>query len=430
MKRIFLLLFPFVLVLSLSFPIGAFSADVYEIAVQGVISPPVSAFIGDSLRKAADARASALLILLDTPGGLDTAMREIVKAMMDAPIPTIVYVYPSGARAASAGTIILIAAQVAAMAPGTNVGAAHPVNVGSGKMDKEMMAKVVQDAQAYARSLAAKRGRNVEWAAKAVRESVSVTASEALSANVIDVMADNVGDLLSKIDGRVVEVGTRKVALQTKGARIVSVEMPFKYKLLSYVSDPSVAYLLMMIGFYGILFEIYSPGTIFPGVIGGICLILALYAFQTIPISYAGLSLILLGVIFFVVELKVASHGLLGIAGVISIVIGSVMLIDLPQSWLSISWQSIATVAIVSVIFFFAVLSYAVKAQLSKVRTGREGMIGEAGVARSNIAPSGKVFLHGELWDARADEPIQAGERVVIVAVEGMVVKVKKERGA
>jgi len=430
MKRIFLLLFPFVLFLSLSFPVGAFSADIYEITVQGVISPPVSAFIGDSLRKAADARASALLILLDTPGGLDTAMREIVKAMMDAPIPTIVYVYPSGARAASAGTIILIAAQVAAMAPGTNVGAAHPVNVGSGKMDKEMMAKVVQDAQAYARSLSAKRGRNVEWAAKAVRESVSVTASEALSANVIDVMADNVGDLLSKIDGRVVEVGTRKVALQTKGARIVSVEMPFKYKLLSYVSDPSVAYLLMMIGFYGILFEIYSPGTIFPGVIGGICLILALYAFQTIPISYAGLSLILLGVIFFVVELKVASHGLLGIAGVISIVIGSVMLIDLPQSWLSISWQSIATVAIVSVIFFFAVLSYAVKAQLSKVRTGREGMIGEAGVARSNIAPSGKVFLHGELWDARADEPIQAGERVVIVAVEGMVVKVKKERGA
>jgi membrane-bound serine protease (ClpP class) len=429
MKRIFLLLFPFVLVLFLSFPVGAFSADVYEIAVQGVISPPVSAFIGDSLRKAVDARASALLILLDTPGGLDTAMREIVKAMMDAPIPTIVYVYPSGARAASAGTIILIAAQVAAMAPGTNVGAAHPVNVGSGKMDKEMMAKVVQDAQAYARSLAAKRGRNVEWAAKAVRESVSVTASEALSANVIDVMADNVGDLLSKIDGRVVEVGTGRVALHTKGARIVNVEMPFKYRLLSYISDPSVAYLLMMIGFYGILFEIYSPGTIFPGVIGGICLILALYAFQTIPISYAGLSLILLGVIFFVVELKVASHGLLGIAGVISIVIGSVMLIDLPQSWLSISWQSIATVAVVSVIFFFTVLSYAVKAQLSKVRTGREGMIGEAGVARSNIAPSGKVFLHGELWDARADEPIQAGERVVIVAVEGMVVKVKKEGG-
>ena len=356
-------------------------------------------------------------------------MREIVKAMMEAPIPTIVYVYPSGARAASAGTIILIAAQVAAMAPGTNVGAAHPVNVGSGKMDKEMMAKVVQDAQAYARSLAAKRGRNVEWAAKAVRESVSVTAGEALKAHVIDIVADSVDDLLSKVDGRVVEVGTRTVELQTKGARVVNVEMPFKYRFLSYVSDPSVAYLLMMIGFYGILFEIYSPGTIFPGVLGGISLILALYAFQTIPISYAGLSLILLGVIFFVVELKVASHGLLGIAGVISIVIGSVMLVDLPQSWLSISWLSIATVAVASIIFFLGVLSYAVKAQLSKVRTGREGMIGEVGVARSDIAPSGKVFLHGELWDARAEDPVEAGERVVVIGVEGMVVKVRKEGG-
>jgi membrane-bound serine protease (ClpP class) len=429
MKRILFPLFFSLLILLSLFPSRAFSADVYEITVQGVISPPISAFIEDSLKKAADARAGALLILLDTPGGLDTAMREIVKAMMDAPIPTIVYVYPSGARAASAGTIILIAAQVAAMAPGTNVGAAHPVNVGSGKMDKEMMAKVVQDAQAYARSLAAKRGRNVEWAAKAVRESVSVTAGEALKAHVIDVMADSVDDLLSKVNGRVVEVGTKTVELQTKGARVVNVEMPFKYRFLSYISDPSIAYLLMMIGFYGILFEIYSPGTIFPGVLGGISLILALYAFQTIPISYAGLSLIILGVIFFVVELKVASHGLLGIAGVISIVIGSVMLVDLPQSWLSISWLSIATVAVASMIFFLGVLSYAVKAQMSKVRTGREGMIGEVGVARSDIAPSGKVFLHGELWDALAEDPVEAGERVVVIAVEGMTVKVRKEGG-
>jgi len=429
MKRSPLVFLPVILVLFFSFPSGAFSAEVYQIAIQGVISPPVAAFVADSIRHAANDRAGALLILLDTPGGLDTAMREIVKAMMEAPMPVIVYVYPPGARAASAGTIILIAAQVAAMAPGTNVGAAHPVNVGAGKMDKEMMAKVVQDAQAYARSLAAKRGRNVEWAAKAVRESVSVTAKEALDLHVIDVIAENVNDLLSKIDGRVVEVGTKKVALETKDARVVSIEMPFKYRLLSYISDPSIAYLLMMIGFYGILFEIYSPGTIFPGVLGGICLILALYAFQTIPISYAGLSLIILGVIFFVVELKVASHGLLGMAGVISIVIGSVMLIDLPQSWLSISWQSIATVAVVSIIFFLGVLSYAVKAQLSKVKTGKEGMVGEVGVARTDIAPSGKVFLHGELWDAKAEEPVRAGERVVVTAVEGMMVRVKKEGG-
>ena len=310
MKRILFPLFFSLLLFSL-FSSRAFSADVYEITVQGVISPPVSAFIGDSLKKAADARAGALLILLDTPGGLDTVHAGDREGNHGCQYSCIVYVYPPGARAASAGAIILIAAHVAAMAPGTNVGAAHPVNMGNGKMDKEMMAKVVQDAEAYARSLAAKRGRNVEWAAKAVRESVSVTADEALKAHVIDIVADSVDDLLSKVDGKVVEVGTRTVELQTKGARVVNVEMPFKYRFLSYVSDPNVAYILMMIGFYGILFEIYSPGAIFPGVMGGICLILAFYAFQTIPISYAGLSLILLGVIFFVLELKVASHGLL-----------------------------------------------------------------------------------------------------------------------
>ena len=409
--------------------IRALSADVYEISVQGPISPPVASYIEDSLSKAGEARAQALLILLDTPGGLDTSMREIVKAIMDAPVPVIVYVFPSGARAASAGAIILIAAHVAAMAPGTNVGAAHPVSLGGGEMDKEMKTKVVQDAQAYARSLAAKRGRNVEWAARAVRESVSVTADEALKAGVIDAVAGSVDDLLAKVDGKVVEVGVRKVALRTKGARINVLEIPFKYRFLAFISDPNVAYLLMMIGFYAILFEIYSPGAIFPAVLGGISLILAFYAFQTIPINYAGLFLIILGVIFFVLELKVASYGLLSVAGVVSIVIGSIMLVNLPESWLSISWSSILTVAVVSIIFFFGVLSYAVKAQRSKVRTGREGMIGEVGVARTDIAPFGKAFLHGELWDARSEAPVRAGERVVVTAVEGMMVKVKKEGG-
>jgi len=271
-------------------PVRGAPPEVYEIKVHGVIGPPVAQFIVDSIKKAGDARAGALLVLLDTPGGLDTAMREIVQAIMQAPLPVIVYVYPSGARAASAGTIILIAANIAAMAPGTNVGAAHPVSMGKEQMDKVMMAKVVQDAEAYAKSLAAKRGRNVEWAARAVRESVSATATEALKSHVIDVVAGSVDDLLSDVDGKVVEVGKKQVTLKTKGAKIVEVEMPFKYTLLSYITDPNVAYLLMMIGFYGILFEIYSPGAIFPGVVGGICLILAFYAFQTLPISYAGLS--------------------------------------------------------------------------------------------------------------------------------------------
>jgi membrane-bound serine protease (ClpP class) len=406
-----------------------FSAEIYQIKVTGVISPPISQFIVDSIKKTADAKGEALLVLLDTPGGLDTAMREIVKGIMESPVPVIIYVHPSGARAASAGSIILIASHVAAMTPGTNVGAAHPVSIGKEKVDKEMMAKVVQDAEAYAKSLAAKRGRNVEWAAKAVRESVSITASEAVNARVIDHVAGSVVELLTKIDGRAVEVGTGKVELKTKGARIVELDMPFKYRILSYVSDPNVAYLLMMIGFYGILFEIYSPGAIFPGVIGGVSLILAFYAFQTLPINYAGLFLIVLGIIFFILELKVVSYGLLSIAGIGSIVMGSIMLIDLPSTRLSISWQSILTVAVLSIIFFLGVLSYAIKAQLSKVKTGKEGLIGETGVAMSDIAPRGKVFLHGELWNARSEERISGGEQVVVTSVDGMLVRVKKQGG-
>lgn len=413
-----------VVFLSLALALAA-AADVYEIRVDAVISPPIAQFIGDSVKKASDSRADALLVLLDTPGGLDTAMRAIVKAIMDSPVPVVVYVHPSGARAASAGTIILIAAHVAAMTPGTNVGAAHPVSLGGEKMDKEQMSKAVQDAEAYARSLAAKRGRNAEWAARAVRESVSITATEALSQRVIDVVAPNVDDLLSRIDGKTVEVKDKRVVLSTKAAKVVELEMPLKYKLLSLLADPNIAYFLMMIGFYGILFEIYSPGAIFPGVIGGICLILAFYAFQTIPINYAGLALIVLGIIFFVLELKITSYGLLSLAAIVSIVLGSIMLVDLPGSWFSISWISIAGATLVSVIFFVGVLSYAIKAQLSKVKTGREGLIGETGTARTDLTPSGKVFVHGELWDAVGEETIASGERVRIVAVDGMILKVK-----
>lgn len=425
-RRILLLCTVFALFIG---PMAARAADVHQIKVQGVIGPPVSQFISESITKAGQDRAEALLLLLDTPGGLDTSMRAIVKSIMDSPVPVVTYVYPSGARAASAGTIILIASHVAAMAPGTNVGAAHPVSIGGEKQDKEMMAKVLHDAEAYARSLAEKRGRNAEWVAKAVTQSVSVTADEALKTHVIDLVVGNVEDLLQRVDGKVVEVGNKKVALQTAGARVVPKEMPFRFKLLSYLSDPNIAYLLMMIGFYGILFELFSPGSIFPGVIGGICLILAFYAFQTIPINYAGLALIVLGIVFFILELKIVSYGMLSVAGITSIVIGSIMLVDVPVAWLAISWKTILTVAGLTVVFFLAVLSYAVKAQLSKVRTGREGLVGEAGIAKSDIAPAGKVFVHGELWDAVSDHPLKAGERVVVISVHGMVIKVEQERG-
>ncbi len=418
------------LLLCCSLAAHASAKDLYEIRVQGVINPPIAQFVIESLNKATEGGAEALLILMDTPGGLDTSMREIIKAIMDAKIPVIVYVYPQGARAASAGSIILLASHVAAMAPGTNSGAAHPVSIGKDeKPDKVMMQKVLQDAEAYAKSIAKKRGRNVEWAGKAVTQSVSATAEDALKLHVIDVVATSVDDLLTKIDGKTVEVGEKKVTLKTKGLKPKELEMSFKYRFLSTISDPNVAYILMMLGMYGILFEIYSPGAIFPGVIGGICIILAFYAFSAIPISFAGLGLILLGVIFFILEIKIVSHGALGIAGVISLILGSIMLVDLPSGWLSISWVSILVVVAATVLFFVGVLSYAVKAQLAKVRTGTEGLVGEEGVAKTDVHKKGRVQVHGELWNAESDEPIPAGERVVVVAVKGMTVKVKGEGG-
>ncbi|MCX8111439.1 MAG: nodulation protein NfeD, partial [Syntrophorhabdaceae bacterium] len=326
-------------------------------------------------------------------------------------------------------SIILLSAHIAAMAPGTNVGAAHPVSIGKDKADKEMMSKVVKDAEAYARSIAMKRGRNIEWAAKAVKESASITAKDAIEKNVIDIVAEDIDRLIEGIDGKIVETKKGKTKLDLKGKKRNTIDMPFKYRFLSYISDPNVAYILMMIGLYGILFEIYSPGAIFPGVIGGISIILALYAFSTIPISYAGIFLILLGIVFFILELKIISHGVLGIAGIISIVIGSIMLVDLPYSALSISWESILIVVILSGIFFFGVLSYAVKAQLSKVKTGKEGIIGEEGEATTDILEKGKVFLHGELWNARSDALIKKGERVIVEKVDGLLLIVKKKGG-
>lgn len=425
MRRAVLLSILFCLIL---YQISLADSDkIYQIRISGIINPPISGFIRETIEDLEKKGASCLLILIDTPGGLDTSMREIVKAIMESDIPIIVYVYPPGARAASAGSIILLSAHIAAMAPGTNAGAAHPVTIGREKIDKEMMQKVVKDAEAYAKSIAAKRKRNVEWASKAVKESASVTAEEAFRINVIDFVANDVEDLLNKVHGKSVETRHGKKTLSTKGKSPQEIEMPFKFRFLSYISDPNVAYILMMIGLYGILFEIYNPGAIFPGVIGGICIILALYSFQALPISYAGLFLIILGVIFFILELKVVSHGLLAIAGIISIILGSIMLIDLPKSVLSISWKSILAVTLITAGFFLFVLSYAVKAQFSKVKTGKEGLIGEEGVAKTDVAPEGKVMIQGELWSARSDEPIKQGERVVVERVEGLVLKIKRK---
>ena len=409
--------------------ISAQAKEVYTIRINGPINPPIAGFIKESIEKTQEKGGEALIISLDTPGGLDTSMRDIVKNIMDASVPVVVYVSPSGARAASAGSIILMASHIAAMAPGTNVGAAHPVTIGQDKPDKTMMKKVENDAVAYSRSIAMKKGRNVEWAEKAVIESASITAKDALDKNVIDVIANSMDELLAKIDGKTVETKTGKVTLKTKGVKTSELDMPFKYKFLSYLADPNVAYMLMMLGMIGILFEVYSPGAIFPGVAGGISIILALYAFQTIPISFAGVALILLGIIFFILELKIISHGALGIAGVISIVIGSIMLIDDPSGVLAISWKSIVTVAAALGFFFFGVLAYAVKAQMAKVKTGMEGLIGETGIAKTDIIGKGKVSVHGELWEAKSDGPIKTGEEVIIIGIERLVIEVKKKEG-
>lgn len=405
------------------------AGDVYTVQISSAINPPVAGFIKESITSSQKNKAEALLIQLDTPGGLDTSMRDIVKNIMEAPIPVIVYVSPSGARAASAGSIILMSAHIAAMTPGTNVGAAHPVNIGGNKPDKIMEKKVVQDAEAYARSIALKKGRNAEWAAKSVTESVSVTAQEALSKKVIDIIAENIESLLSQIDGKTIEVKAGKTTLKTKGARLITIPMPVKYKFLSYISDPNVAYLLMMLGIYGILFELYSPGAIFPGIIGGISIILALYAFQTIPISFAGLALILLGILFFILEIKIISHGMLGIAGIASVVIGSIMLVDVPDSAFSISWKSIIVVAFLSAVFVFIILGFAVKSQLSKVKTGKEGLVGETGIARTDIDPTGKVTIHGEIWQATSNKPVKAGEQIIVVSTDRLTVTVEKKGG-
>ncbi|HSR11528.1 MAG TPA: nodulation protein NfeD, partial [Thermodesulfobacteriota bacterium] len=360
------------------------------------------------------------------PGGLDLSMRDIIKDIMNADIPVVVYVSPSGARAASAGVFITIASDIAAMAPGTNIGAAHPVAMGGGKMDRTMSEKVVNDAVAYIQSIAEKRGRNVKWAAQAVTESVSITETEALRQKIIDLIAKNMDDLLEKIDGKKIEKGRRTFTLATKGAKQNVVEMGFRERFLATLSNPNIAYILMMIGMIGMYFELSNPGAIFPGIIGGICLILAFFAFRTLPVNYAGVLLILLGVLLFIVEIKVPSYGLLTVGGIISLAIGSIMLFDSPIPYLRASLAVIIpTVAVTAGFFIFAV-TMTVRAHMAKPATGREGIRGEIGTAATRIAPEGKVFVHGEFWNAYADGTIEEGEKVRVVSAEGLKLRVEK----
>ena len=397
------------------------------IKINDAITPAIADFIRQSIEQSVKDGAECLVIEMDTPGGLDLSMRDIIKDMMNADIPIVVYVAPSGARAASAGVFITLASDIAAMAPGTNIGAAHPVAMG-GKMDRTMTEKVVNDSVAYIESIAEKKGRNVKWATQAVKESVSITETEALKIKIVDLIAKNMDDLLTKIDGKTVEKARRTFKLATKGAKINMVEMGFRERFLATLSNPNIAYILMMIGLVGLYFELSNPGAIFPGVIGGICLILAFFAFRSLPVNYAGVLLILLGVVLFIAEIKIPSYGLLTVGGVISLALGSIMLFESPFPYLRASLAVIIpTVAVTAAFFIFAV-TMTVKAHMAKPATGKEGLLGEVGTATTRLAPEGKVFVHGEIWNAYADRTIEEGEKVRVLKAEGLRLKVEKLR--
>jgi membrane-bound serine protease (ClpP class) len=425
-KQLFLfIVFPAILLLALPGPSAAEEKHVDVIKINDVITPAVAEFIGKSIEQSSKNHAECLVIQMDTPGGLDLSMRDIIKDMMNADIPIVVYVGPSGARAASAGVFITLAADIAAMAPGTNIGAAHPVAMG-GRMDRTMTEKVVNDAVAYIKSIAGKRGRNVDWAVRSVRESVSIPSTEALKIKVIDFIAKDLKDLLEKIDGKTVEKPRGAIKLATKNLPINTLEMGYRERILAALSNPNIAYILMMIGLVGLYFELAHPGAIFPGVIGGICLILSFFAFRTLPVNYAGILLILLGVFLFIAEIKIASYGLLTVGGVVSLALGSIMLFDAPVPYLRASFSVIIPTVLVTAAFFIFAVTMAIKAQMAKPATGSEGLVSETGVARTRLDPEGKVFVHGEFWNAYADEPIEEGEKIRILKTEGLRVKVEK----
>jgi membrane-bound serine protease (ClpP class) len=421
----------FLLFLSFVTPLSSkeTNREVMVITVEGVINPVSSEFISRGIRKAAKRGAEALVIELDTPGGLDTSMRSIVKEIVGSEVPVIVFVAPGGARAASAGVFVTLAAHLAAMAPGTNMGAAHPVGLG-GKMDKTMAEKATNDAAAYIRSLAESKGRNAQWAEKAVRESISATETEALKEHVIDLVTRDLPSLLSDIDGRKVQTAFGERTLRTKDAKVVREEIGLRLKILGFISDPNVAYILMLLGFYGLFFELTSPGAIFPGVAGGICLILAFYAFQTLPVNYAGLLLIILAIILFILEVKIVSHGVLTIGGMIAMIIGSLMLFESPGAFVRLSVYLILPAVIATALFFSLTISLALKAHRRKPVTGKEELVGMEGTAKTDISgEGGMVFLHGELWSAFSGEPIAKDDRVVVEEVSGLRIKVRKKQG-
>ncbi|MCJ7498877.1 nodulation protein NfeD [bacterium] len=443
---------------------------VARIVVDGPITPVSADYIQKQIERAQIEGLDLVVLQLDTPGGLVSSTRQIVKAFFGSKVPIAVHVGPPGARAASAGVFITMAAHVAAMAPGTNIGAAHPVNVGGGnplspgKEDQKeeggrkkgegeeiakvaepgtrnpepeseapasddadvMGQKVLNDTVAFIRSIAEKQGRNADWAERAVRESVSVTETEALELNVIDIIAEDMEELLAAMDGMTVKVSGEEIVLAVKGATVLDRPMGWRYRVLGTLSDPNIAYILMMLGIYGLFFELANPGVIFPGVLGGIFLILAFFSFQVIPINYAGFLLIFLAVILFILEVTVVSYGMLSVGGVVALFLGSIMLFDTAEPYYKLSLSLVVGVTVFTALFFILGLGLVIRDKRKKPTTGAEGLIGETGVVTVPLTPQGTVKVHGEIWRAEAQGQVEAGCKVRVKAVEGMLLTVEE----
>jgi membrane-bound serine protease (ClpP class) len=470
LRRVFLALFLAIAGLAaLAVPGGAQqdgSGVAVHLQVRGAIGPATREYIVKGIAQAEERNAGLVLLEMDTPGGLDAAMRDIIKAILASRVPVATYIYPSGSRAASAGTYILYASHIAAMAPATNLGAATPVQIGGGapggpepqrpaepakepkEADGDSAAgqpdhsaepaaprpslpgtaserKAVNDAVAYIRGLAELRGRNADWAEQAVREAVSLTAEQAAAQNVIDLVADSIPDLLRQIDGRVVKLETGEVTLASANLTLDSYEADWRIKLLATITDPNVAYLLLLIGIYGLIFEGYNPGAIVPGVVGAICLVLALFSFQVLPVNYAGLGLILLGLILIIAEAFVPSFGALGLGGIAAFIFGSIILLDTDVPGMEISQGLIFSIALIASATLLALMTMLVRIRRRPAHSGAEEMIGKEGQALDDFTADGAVFIHGERWLARTTRPVARGQRVRVKAIDGLTLDVE-----
>lgn len=421
MKHRFLLFAAIIIVVASTVQAKAGRPEIFILKITDAISPAMAEYVADGLQQASASGAVAAIITLDTPGGLTSSMRQIVQSIFTCRVPVIVYVTPAGARAASAGVMITMAGDIAAMTPGTNIGAAHPVGTGGLDLEKTMQTKTVNDMAAFAEAIATRQGRNARWAEKAVRESVSVTAEQALKLNVIDVVADNLDGLIRKIDGRTIK---GKGTLHLQGAELRFFQEGLRIKVLKTISDPNIAYILLMVGLAGLFLELSHPGAVLPGVVGGISLVLAFFAMHTLPVNTAGILLILLSVIFFVLELKVTSYGTLSIAGILSLILGSTMLFRGAGPQFQVAWSVLIPTVILVSGFFVGVIFLVVRVQIRKPQTGVEGLVGEMGIVKQVNDHKGRVLVHGEVWQAVFEEEVSPGDRICVQAVKDLIVTV------